>query len=75
VTFSVPRLHLETLDDLIESTTSNKPDMRFALVVYTAFQIRDSSVKGFLVIVLSVESLDRLIHEVDAWEARQGATD
>ena len=71
VTFSVPRLHLETLDELIESTTSNKTDMHYALVVYTAFQIRDSSVKGFLVIVLSVDSLDRLIHEVDAWEAQQ----
>lgn len=71
VTFSVPRLHLETLDELIESTTSEKTEMHYALVVYTAFQIRDSSVKGFLVIVLSVDSLDRLIHEVDAWEAQQ----
>ena len=72
VTFSVPRLHLETLDELITSLTLDKPEMRYALVVYTAFQIRDSSVKGFLVIVLSVASLDRLIQEVDAWEAQQG---
>lgn len=72
VTFSVPRLHLETLDDLIASTTSNKTEMHYALVVYTSFQIRDSSVKGFLVIVLSVTSLDRLIQEVDVWEAQQG---
>jgi chemotaxis protein CheC len=72
VTFSVPRLHLETLDELIASTTSDKAEMHYALVVYTAFQIRDSSVKGFLVIVLSVDSLDRLIQEVDAWEAQQG---
>lgn len=72
VTFSVPRLHLETLDELIESTTMDKRDMHYALVVYTAFQIRDSSVKGFLVIVLSVASLDRLMQEVDAWEAQQG---
>jgi chemotaxis protein CheC len=72
VTFSVPRLHLETLDELLESITSNKTEMHYALVVYTAFQIRDSSVKGFLVIVLSVASLDRLIQEVDAWEAQQG---
>lgn len=71
VTFSVPRLHLESLDELIASTTSDKREMHYALVVYTAFQIRDSSVKGFLVIVLSVESLDRLIQEVDAWEAQQ----
>ena len=72
VTFSVPRLHLETLDELIESTTTDKGEMHYALVVYTAFQIRDSSVKGFLVIVLSVASLDRLIQEVDVWEAQQG---
>jgi chemotaxis protein CheC len=72
VTFSVPRLHLETLDELIASTTTDKAEMHYALVVYTAFQIRDSSVKGFLVIVLSVASLDRLIQEVDAWEAHQG---
>ncbi len=72
VTFSVPRLHLETLDELIESMTTGKTDMHYALVIYTAFQIRDSSVKGFLVIVLSVDSLDRLIQEVDAWEAQQG---
>ena len=71
VTFSVPRLHLETLDELIATTTA-KPGMHYALVVYTAFQIRDSSVRGFLVIVLSVASLDRLIQEVDAWEAQQG---
>jgi chemotaxis protein CheC len=71
VTFSVPRLHLETLDELIASMTS-KTEMHYALVVYTAFQIRDSSVKGFLVIVLSVASLDRLIQEVDVWEAQQG---
>jgi len=72
VTFSVPRLHLETLDELIASTTTDKTEMHYALVVYTGFQVRDSSVKGFLVIVLSVGSLDRLIQEVDAWEAQQG---
>jgi chemotaxis protein CheC len=72
VTFSVPRLHLETLEELIANTTTDKTEMHYALVVYTAFQIRDSSVKGFLVIVLSVDSLDRLIQEVDVWEAQQG---
>ena len=72
VEFSVPRLHLETLEELIDLTTSDKTEMHYALVVYTAFQIRDSSVKGFLVIVLSVASLDRLIQEVDVWEAQEG---
>lgn len=71
VTFSVPRLHLETLDELIDSNVTAKAEMQYALVIYTGFQIRDSSVTGFLVIVLSVASLDRLIQEVDKWEAGQ----
>jgi chemotaxis protein CheC len=72
VSFSVPRLHLETLDDLLGSISVAAGEPRYALVVYTAFQIRDSAVRGFLVMVLSVTSLDRLIQEVDAWEERQG---
>lgn len=71
VTFSVPRLHLETLAELIDSNVTAKAEMHYALVIYTAFQIRDSSVTGFLVIVLSVASLDRLIQEVDKWDATQ----
>jgi chemotaxis protein CheC len=72
VSFSVPRLHLEALDELLGSISTGAGEPRFALVVYTAFQIRDSAVRGFLVMVLSVTSLDRLIQEVDAWEERQG---
>ena len=71
VSFSVPRLHLETLDELLTSLNADNGEPQYALVVYTAFQIRESSVKGFLVMVLSVASLDRLIQEVEAWEGRQ----
>lgn len=72
VSFSVPRLHLDTLDDLLASLIEGGKEPQYALVIYTAFQIRDSSVKGFLVMVLSVTSLDRLMQEVEAWEERQG---
>lgn len=72
VSFSVPRLHLETLDELLATFMKGDNALRFALVVYTAFQVRDSSVRGFLVMVLSVTSLDRLMQEVEAWEGRQG---
>ncbi|HEX7176732.1 MAG TPA: hypothetical protein VF240_15815 [Pyrinomonadaceae bacterium] len=71
VSFSVPRLHIETLDELLASLTTGEGGPRYALVIYTAFHVRDSSVKGFLVMILSVASLDRLIQEVEAWEGRQ----
>ena len=74
VTFSVPRLHLETLHALLNSLVIASEGLRYALVVYTAFRLRDSSVEGYLVIALNVASLDRLIQEAERWEARQGQT-
>jgi chemotaxis protein CheC len=72
VSFSVPHLHLETLNDLVASVITNKDEVRYALVIYTAFRLRDSAISGYLVIALSVASLDRLIREVERWEQRQG---
>jgi len=72
VSFSVPRLHLETLDALLRSLAIGREGLRYALVVYTAFRLRDSAVSGYLVIALNVASLDRLIQEAEAWEGRQG---
>lgn len=72
VSFSVPRLHLETLSDLVRSLVIDKEELRYALVVYTAFHVRDSAIRGYLVIALNVVSMDRLIHEVENWEDRQG---
>ena len=71
VTFSVPRLHLETLDALLRTLVIGKEGLRYALVVYTAFRMRDSAVSGYLVIALNVASLDRLIQEADKWEENQ----
>lgn len=71
VSFSVPRLHLESLDDLVASLLTGEDDRRYALVVSTAFKVRDSAVSGFLVMALSVASLDRLLHEIEEWEGRQ----
>jgi len=72
VSFSVPRLHIESLDELIHSLLTEKNTLHYALVIYTAFHMRDSAVNGYLVMVLSVTSLDRLIMEIEAWEGRQG---
>jgi len=71
VSFSVPRLNLDTLHDLMRSLMINQEGMRYALVVQAAFRLRDAEVSGYLVIVLSVASLDRLIRAVEDWEHRQ----
>jgi chemotaxis protein CheC len=68
VGFSVPNLHLEALDELIDSLKQYRSGLRYAIVVYTSFKIRESAVKGYLVLVLSVVSMNRLISEIDRWE-------
>jgi len=68
VTFSVPRLSLESVGGILESLRVHSEAARFALVIRAGFKLRDAEVRGYLVIVLSVASLDRLIREVEVWE-------
>jgi len=72
VSFSVPRLNLDTLHGVLESLTVDREGLRYALVVHAGFRLRDAEVRGVLVIVLSVASLDKLIRAVEAWEQREG---
>jgi chemotaxis protein CheC len=72
VSFSVPHLNLDTLHEVMRSLLVNREGLRYALVVHAGFKLRDAEVKGYLVIVLSVSSLDRLIRAVEDWEFREG---
>lgn len=72
VSFSVPHLSLDTLHGVIESLTVNREGMRYALIVHAGFRLRDAEVRGILLIVLSVASLDKLIRAVEEWEHREG---
>jgi chemotaxis protein CheC len=70
VSFSIPHLDLDTLQGVLQSLLVNREGMRYGLLVHAGFRLRDAEVTGYLVIVLSVASLDRLIRAVEAWEKR-----
>ena len=71
VSFSVPRLSLEGLGSVLDSVTVRTEGLRYGMVVHAAFRIRHGSVTGYLVIVLSVASLDRLLDAIEGWQERQ----
>ena len=71
VSFSVPHLNLHSLSEILRSLMVNREGLRYGLVVHAGFRLRDAEVTGYLVIVLSVASMDRLIRGVEAWEHRQ----
>ena len=70
VSFSVPQLNLESLGAILESLRVHDEGVSYALVVHAGFKLRHAEVRGYLVIVLSVASLDRLIRAVEDWEQR-----
>jgi chemotaxis protein CheC len=72
VSFSVPHLSLESLGAILETLRVHRQGVQYALVVHAGFKLRNAEVQGYLMIVLSVASLDRLIRSVEQWELEQG---
>jgi chemotaxis protein CheC len=71
VSFSVPKLHLESINDVLDSLTVQEKELQFALLVRTRFQMLRTEVSGYLIVVLGVTSYSRLLEELDNWERRQ----
>jgi chemotaxis protein CheC len=71
VSFSVPRLRIESVDDLLNSVTVQTEEVQYALMVRTRFRIVSSQVSGYLVLILGVTSFTRMMEALDQWEAAQ----
>ena len=71
VSFSVPHLTLDTLESVVGSITVDREGLRYALIVHSSFRLRNSSLTGYLVIVLGVASIERLIDALEHWEHGQ----
>ena len=70
VSFTVPRLEIETIDDMLNSICVNNQELQFAVLVRTRFELQNSQVSGYIVVILGVTSFSRLLGELDRWEAR-----
>ena len=71
VSFSVPHLTLDTLESVVGSISVDRQGVRYALIIHSSFRLRNSSLTGYMVIVLGVASLERLIHALERWEEEQ----
>ena len=68
VSFSVPHVSINTLSSLLDSLVVANEGLRYAIVMRAAFRLRESEINGYMVIVLSVSSLDRLFRGIQEWE-------
>jgi chemotaxis protein CheC len=71
VSFSVPHLTLDTLESVVGSVAVERQGLRYALIIHSSFRLRNSSLTGYLVIVLGVASIERLMQALEQWEEEQ----
>jgi chemotaxis protein CheC len=72
ISFSVPDIDVASLQLVVNRILGEGDAFRYALVVTAGFRLRDAEVTGYVVIVLTVQSLTRLLVAVEDWERRQG---
>ena len=72
VSFSVPDVDVTNITNVIDRMMETGDAFRYALVVTAGFRLRDSAVTGYVVIVLTVQSLKRLLDALDRWQRLQG---
>jgi chemotaxis protein CheC len=71
MSFSVPDIDLASMQSVLKKMQQHGDALRYALVVTAGFRLRDAEVTGYVVIVLTVQSLTRLVVALDAWERTQ----
>jgi chemotaxis protein CheC len=71
VSFSVPEIDVASIRAVVDRVIGSGDAFRYALVVTAGFRLRDAEVTGYVVIVLTVQSLTRLLVAVEQWEREQ----
>jgi chemotaxis protein CheC len=71
ITFSIPRLQLDSLTHFLKSTTIEGNGLQYAMLITASFNILNQAVNGRIVLVLGISSLERLIEAAEQWEDRQ----
>ena len=71
VSFSVPDIDVASIRAVVDRLIGAGDAFRYALVVTAGFRLRDAEVTGYVVIVLTVQSLTRLLVAVEQWEREQ----
>jgi chemotaxis protein CheC len=61
ITFTVPSLHCDSLQNMVDSLTIDQRGLTYALLVKVNFRLTQGDVFGYVVIVMGLHSLESLI--------------
>jgi chemotaxis protein CheC len=62
VSFSVPRIHIESLKSILGSLRADVNEPQYAVIVATQFRLSELAVDGYMVIAIPATSLSRITH-------------
>ncbi len=66
VSFSVPRMHVESLEGLLHSLRVDNEDVNFALLAATRFRLTEGEVGGYLIIAVGMSSLSLIARALES---------
>ena len=69
VSFSVPRIHVESLDAMLRSLQVDDAELQVALLAATRFRLTEGEVGGYLIIAVGLTSLGLISRALAAREA------
>ena len=65
VAFSVPRMHIESLEGLLRSLQVDTSELQYAVIVATQFRLSELAIGGYMIIALGVTSLSLITHTLN----------
>ena len=65
VSFSVPRMHVESLEGLLRSLRVDSEDLSYALLAATRFRLTEGEVGGYLIIAVGMSSLSLIARALE----------
>lgn len=60
VSFSVPRIHVESLEGMLRSIVVGNAELQYVLLAATRFRLTDGDVGGYLIIAVGMSSLSMI---------------
>jgi chemotaxis protein CheC len=60
VSFSIPRIHIESLPNILRSLLVDSDEVQYAVIVATQFRMSELAADGFMIIAVGAKSLARI---------------
>jgi chemotaxis protein CheC len=60
VSFSIPRIHIESLPELLRSLLVTSDEIQYAVIVATQFRLSELEADGYMIVAVGAKSLERI---------------